>query len=114
MTPIYSPAGEIPAGSLNYELDVESYLACPNAKPKCKGSSGGVGGWIFVGLVFGVSFVYFAGGFALLHFQQGKQGREAIPHVDFWTSLPGLIKDGGLFCVNKIRGTSASGPYSKI
>lgn len=114
-TPVYQPAGEVPPGSLNYELDINSYLACADAKPSCGGSgaSSGTAGWIIVGLVIGVAAVYFGGGFAFLHFRQQKQGREAIPHVEFWASLPGLVKDGCSFCISKIRGTSA-GPYSKI
>jgi len=38
----------------------------------------------------------------------GATGVDIIPNVGFWTSLPGLVKDGFMFIINKIRGRGGS------
>jgi hypothetical protein len=39
-------------------------------------------------------FVYFAAGIAIKKFKFHAEGKELIPNVEFWASLPGLVKVG--------------------
>jgi len=48
--------------------------------------------------------LYFVVGILFLKFARNASGVEMIPQHDFWFSLPGLVKDGVMFIVNKIRG----------
>jgi hypothetical protein len=41
----------------------------------------------------------------------GATGVEMVPQHEFWFALPGLVKDGFWFIVNKIRGQPS---YSSI
>ncbi|XP_057660435.1 cation-dependent mannose-6-phosphate receptor-like [Diorhabda carinulata] len=50
---------------------------------------------LFIGLV-----IYFVGGALVLYFIRGARGAELIPNVDFWTNLPGLVKDGLIFLLS--------------
>ncbi len=36
--------------------------------------------------------VYFAGGIAYMRFKNHAEGLDMIPNLEFWASLPGLIK----------------------
>jgi len=69
-------------------------------------------GWILIAVFFGTLTIYFVGGILFLKYNRGQSGREMVPHVDFWTSLPGLIRDGAVFTVNKIRRKDTT--YSKL
>jgi hypothetical protein len=55
-----------------------------------------------------LAFVYFVGGFIFLRFVKHREGGDAIPNREFWADLPGLVKDGIMFVINKIRGTPSS------
>lgn len=37
-----------------------------------------------------------------------------VPHREFWTSLPGLIKEGFLFTVTKLRCRGEGGVYTPL
>jgi hypothetical protein len=69
----------------------------------CGGSSGLSGGSIFMIIVLVVTVVYFAGGYAYMYKKHGARGVEAIPNLEFWRNLPGLVKDGWMFVVDKVR-----------
>ena len=58
----------------------------------------------FVGLVF----PYFVLGSVYLRFGRNATGVEVIPHYEFWSSLPGLVRDGFMFVFNKITGRQGS------
>ncbi|XP_044733033.1 uncharacterized protein LOC123295677 [Chrysoperla carnea] len=51
------------------------------------------------------SAIYFIGGGTALYFLRGARGREMIPHVDFWTDLPYLVRDGAVFLQNGCKVT---------
>jgi hypothetical protein len=53
---------------------------------------------IFCGLCVG----YFGGGYAFLRWKQEKPEGERFVHREFWTSLPGLAKDGVSFTKAKV------------
>lgn len=42
--------------------------------------------------LFGGLTVYFVGGLLFLKYQRLQSGRDMVPHVEFWTSLPGLVR----------------------
>lgn len=47
---------------------------------------------------------YFVIGAVILH-KKGERGFDRVPQKEFWTSLPGLIKDGFAFTGAKISST---------
>lgn len=53
----------------------------------------GLSGGSVLLIIFFIAFgVYFVGGIAILYFMRGARGLEAIPNIDFWRGLPGLVK----------------------
>jgi len=69
------------------------------------------GGSILLILLLVVAVVYITAGLLWNKFKAQKNGVELVPNLDFWTSLPGLVKDGIMFPINKIRGRSG---YSQV
>ncbi|EFA08006.1 uncharacterized protein LOC103314060 [Tribolium castaneum] len=68
-------------------------------------------------LIFFISFgAYFVGGILILYFMRGARGLETIPNVDFWRSLPGLVKDGIIFLFSGCSASSITTPetYDRI
>jgi len=61
--------------------------------------------FIFIILVILVSslVLYFFVGILINVYKNKLSGSEAIPHVEFWSSLPENIKEGILFVKNKCR-----------
>jgi len=84
----------------SYNVYFSSSAACPPGA----GASSFDYGWLFPILLFGGLALYFAVGIIIQRFVREKSGAEMIPNVEFWSSLPGLTKDGVMFIVNKIRG----------
>jgi len=91
-----------------YVITLVSKSCCPGAGPGNTTGGGKKGkfdfGWVFVIIVFGGLALYFIIGALFLKFGRDASGVEIIPQHDFWFSLPGLVKDGVMFIVNKIRG----------
>eukprot|EP00048_Salpingoeca_helianthica_P006783 m.102585 g.102585 ORF g.102585 m.102585 type:complete len:288 (+) comp14122_c2_seq1:35-898(+) len=134
-TGVFTARGETAPGSLIYEMDITSCAACvngcgggpsppppppppgppgppgPPSPPGPPGSSSSSSstsldvGWILVIVLLCSLFVYFVGGMVFLKYKRQASGREMVPNVEFWSSLPGLIKDGFLFTVAKVRRT---------
>lgn len=103
----WSTRGDSNQGNF-YEVDGSGPCAggsAPPSKPDHNNGGddkeGGAGGILLIVFFCGL-FVYFAGGFVYLSQVKKLEGRERIPNVDFWTSLPGLIKEGGRFCISKV------------
>ncbi len=62
------------------------------------------GGSIFDIIFFAVLFIYFVS-FSIWNYRKGARSvAEIVPHFSFWTSIPGLMKDGTIFLFKKIRG----------
>jgi len=70
---------------------MKSKYACPSRNT---GKSGLSGGSVFVIMFFVVGAMYFGGGIAYKYKRKGTTGIESIPNIDFWRTLPGLVKDG--------------------
>jgi len=89
-------------------FDWQTPIACNLNHPKGKKLSGGSVILIIV-LCFGI--VYLAGGLVVNKLVRHQEGLEIIPNYVFWISIPGLVKDGVMLIVNKIRG---KGGYSQV
>jgi len=66
------------------------------------------GGWVFCILVFVCFPVYFAAGCGWNYYKGARGITEMTPQYAFWSSIPGLMKDGALFSIRKIRGLCGS------
>ncbi|XP_061185561.1 cation-dependent mannose-6-phosphate receptor-like [Saccostrea echinata] len=116
----FAPAGEV--GSLNYAFSLTTKCACPNGcgggpppsptgptpnpKPNNSGPDDESGisiGTILCIAVLALVVVYLVAGTVFTMGVRKSRGKEAIPNVTFWSSLPGLIKDGFKFTFQKIR-----------
>jgi len=68
------------------------------------GSSGGLsGGWVFIIILCVVIPIYIIGGCVYKKQRVGATGMEMCPNIDFWRSLPGLVKDGCKYTWFKLR-----------
>lgn len=48
-----------------------------------------------------------------MRFSKQKEGNERVPHYEFWTSIPGLVKDGVSFCKQKV-GVGGGDTYASV
>jgi len=77
-------------------------------------SSGMSGGTIFIIIVIVAAGVYVIVG-CTYNRVKGAGWRESCPNYEFWSDLPGLMKDGFLFTKAKLTGKGGSGDgYDKI
>jgi len=106
-------------GTCQYLFEINTKYACPlsaatTGSATGGSTTGGTGGGskddgispgtIFL-IIFFVGFaVYFAVGAVVKWRVYSASGVEIVPNTEFWTGLPGLIKDGFLFVKNKITG----------
>jgi len=100
--------------TLSYNFGWQTQYACPlNYNPGGNGGGGGglSGGSIILIIVLCLMVVYVAAGVTFNKVKKQATGLELIPNVEFWTSLPGLVKDGAMFIVNK---TCRRGGYSQV
>eukprot|EP00163_Fabomonas_tropica_P010107 TRINITY_DN20129_c0_g1_i1.p1 TRINITY_DN20129_c0_g1~~TRINITY_DN20129_c0_g1_i1.p1 ORF type:complete len:233 (-),score=55.41 TRINITY_DN20129_c0_g1_i1:221-919(-) len=96
---------------ITYTITGTSSLTCVGGGKK-KGLSGG---WIFFIILISSFSVYLIGGTVYKAQRQGQSGIEAVPNIDFWRNLPGLIKDGFRFTFGLCgRGGGAQGGYSDM
>jgi len=89
-----------------YNLEWVTKYGCPvgssDSGSSTGGSGGGMdGGWVFVIIVLVGFSVYFIVGLIIKKVKFDAHGTDLIPNRDFWCGLPGLMKDGALFLVNK-------------
>lgn len=95
-------------GMRNYNLPAEFKNICVNgcefAAAADDGSSSG--GWIFIGILFGVIFLYCAIGYAINGHKTKKWGnyKDNIPQLTFWKVLPKLVCVGCQVSYEFIRG----------
>ncbi|KAK3794691.1 hypothetical protein RRG08_056707 [Elysia crispata] len=82
--------------TLIYNLNLNSKHCCPGftrSRSRTVYSPGSILLIVFSSVVW----VYFLGGMIVQSYVKRARGRERIPHVHFWSSLPGLIADGFRF-----------------
>jgi len=106
-----SPIFENENPTKHYNFQWTTSAACPTNS----NSSGGIdGGGIFLIILLCVTIVYCAGGVVFNKFYRKQETTiELVPQWGFWSSIPGLTKDGVMFLVNKVRGKSA-GTYERM
>eukprot|EP00026_Physarum_polycephalum_P015461 Phypoly_transcript_16153.p1 GENE.Phypoly_transcript_16153~~Phypoly_transcript_16153.p1 ORF type:complete len:254 (+),score=39.77 Phypoly_transcript_16153:88-849(+) len=89
----------------------------PNACGKKGGPGGGGGlspGSIFLIIFFSAAVAYLIGGFIVNWKVRGASpGIEAIPQVELWRQVPGLVVDGFVFTKNKILAMTGRG-YTQL
>eukprot|EP01126_Amoeba_proteus_P005150 TRINITY_DN11702_c0_g1_i60.p1 TRINITY_DN11702_c0_g1~~TRINITY_DN11702_c0_g1_i60.p1 ORF type:complete len:232 (+),score=35.71 TRINITY_DN11702_c0_g1_i60:68-763(+) len=79
-----------------YKATFRSSLACPLPDTLSGGS-------IFMIILLVLLVVYWVVGLLVNRFYFGETSFEVLPNLAFWTSLPGLVKDGILFSLTKVR-----------
>jgi len=100
--------GHTPNTPYNYFLTMETSAVC--GAP----SGGGVyGGGVFLILLFVGFFVYFAAGVAY-NFSQHKEGRELVPHIEFWSDSPTLFIEGCQILWRKVTGIFGRNEYETV
>jgi len=105
-SPVFT--GESP--QLHYNFLWASVHACP-VGGKSGGKGGLSGGSILLIILLVVAVVYLVAGVLFNKFKRQASGIELIPNVGFWTSLPGLVKDGVMFLVHKV---TKRGQYQQV
>jgi len=73
-----------------YTITFASKHACPAGTRKSRG-------WLFVTFVMLTAFCYFGVGTAIKWHKYGLRGAEAVPNIELWRELPGLVRDGVTF-----------------
>jgi len=98
-----------------FRFDIKSCGGCPggctSVDPNPPGSSFDIG-WILIIVAAGTLVLYFIIGAIVKYNVYNASGLELIPNVEFWTGLPGLVKDGVMFIYGSITGNS--GGYAKV
>jgi len=90
----------------NYEYQLKTAAACSGGG----GGKGGLsGGWVFIIILCVVIPVYIIVGCIYKKQRTGASGMEMCPNIDFWRSLPGLVKDGCRYTWSKLTGPCRSG-----
>jgi len=106
------PNFEVETPSKFYNFQWVTSYACPINHPPPGTSGGGLsGGGIFLILLLCLVVVYLGAGIAYNKLRKQATGKELIPNVEFWVSLPGLVKDGVMFIVNS---TCRRGGYTTV
>jgi len=95
----------------DYDFILYSECACPNGCVDDFGDDGMSTGSILLLILFLLVVIYLVGGVLYLYVIRGARGIEMIPNYEFWTELPGLIRDGVLFLLN---GCKPHVQYDKI
>jgi len=95
----------------HYHLKWETQYACPikgDGGDRGGGDGGGrpaiSGGWIFSIILLSLFVLYIIGGVAYNKFRKNAHGWELIPNHELWFALPGLVRDGTIYCCMKLRG----------
>jgi len=101
---------------VHYVLQWFTEFACEPAKAPGGGGDGGSsddglsGGSIFLIILLVSVVVYFVGGIVVNKFVRKTEGvADTIPNAGFWSSIPGLVRDGFKYVIGKARGTSGGG-----
>ncbi|ESO96336.1 hypothetical protein LOTGIDRAFT_174858 [Lottia gigantea] len=104
-TPTISAEGEQGAAQYYFTLTTNCACAgtCASSSPSNEDEGISTGTILCILLLVG-GFLYIALGMAFMRTRRQASGAEMIPNRNFWTAIPGLIKDGFMFTIGKIRG----------
>lgn len=91
-------------GTQVYYFTVVSKCACPNG---CSGNPSGPGklsgGSVLLIIFVVLVALYLLGGAAYKRTRYGSAGLGMVPNIDFWRSIPVMIKDGCLFLTCQLK-----------
>ncbi len=89
--------GAVTGSAPNFNVVWKTNYACEGGA--AKGGSEGGGGWGIGFLIFFFlgSGLYVGGGTYYNIKTKGTEGIQALPHLEFWSTMPGLVKDGVTF-----------------
>ncbi|KAL4222547.1 hypothetical protein ACF0H5_018586 [Mactra antiquata] len=102
---------EDPPGSGVYLFELQTKYACLSPITPDNNKKHISTGSVLLIIFFVLITVYLVGGILFMKFFAGAQGVELIPNYEFWSSLPGYIKDG---CMFTCRGCKTESSYSQI
>jgi len=95
--------GDSPTASQDGDM---SYIISFSGPAAC-GTGGGGGGlsWGSLTLILGPIFIglYIAAGYYYNYKYKELRGVEAVPQIEYWRELPGLVKDGCIFSYQQTR-----------
>jgi len=97
-----------------YALNWATKGMCGGICGKCSGGGlGGSSGWGLTFLVvFGLVLALYCGAGYTWQYKQSNRGSDAVPNIGFWRALPGLVNDGIVYTVERIKGQAQG--YSKV
>lgn len=103
---VFELEGEFPPGTYDFQLTGDS--CCQGAAPpSSSGKSDGLSPGSILLIIFLVAVVvYLVGGVAFQTGIRKAKGKESLPNINFWTTVPGLIKDGFRFTFSCGKQTS--------
>jgi len=87
--------------SKHYNFQWKTKYACPIGYHPSHPSGKISGGSIILILLFVIVVIYVVAGAIINKFVRNKDGIHIFPNVDFWITVPYLVKDGAMFIVNK-------------
>lgn len=83
-------------------LSLKVYLG-PAVKSHPRGEGLSIGTTVILIAVFAIAVPYLAIGTLWNKHRAGKDGIELLPHREFWSELPGLVRDGFRFSFGKFQ-----------
>jgi len=106
-------------GVINIKGEQFYKVTTGESKHACPAAPGGLGevspGTVIMILIVVLACLYLVVGILWNKYREQKEGVEVIPNIDFWASLPGLIKDGVMFTISKVSCAEGGGfSYSKL
>ncbi|XP_028414025.1 uncharacterized protein LOC114536938 isoform X2 [Dendronephthya gigantea] len=98
---------DVEIDGLTFKITMKSPSLAPHkVQPSSnQGKKGNLStGSILVITFFVVLVIYLVSGALFMKYRRGATGKEIVPNVDFWSSIPGLVKDGCVFFGKKMKG----------
>lgn len=85
------------------EVNMCEYVIIFHSKHGCPAGGGMSRGWLFNILFLTGVALYLGVGVGIKKYKYGLTGMEAIPNVDMWRNVPGLVKDGIQFTSDNVK-----------
>jgi len=92
-------------------IDVKTKYGCPTKPGSGLDGSGLSLGSILLITLLVIVVVYVVGGMAFQYRFREARGVDMVPNLEFWKTIPGLVKDGCIFTWAKIQARISDIPY---
>jgi|EP01043_Picozoa_sp_COSAG02_P037149 hypothetical protein len=89
--------GAVTGTAPNFNVMWKTNYACEGGAAKGGSEGGGAWGMMFLIFFFLGSGMYVGGGAYYNNQTKNAVGVQALPHLEFWSTIPGLVKDGVTF-----------------